>query len=953
MHRRARALPTGQAPAPARAPAAMRSAPAAMPRRARLGHALPRVAALAPVLLALLAAPDRACGLVHPGTERVPAPRSLATKPVLALRDSALALGAGAARGCLRGGGAAAGDAPRVVMGKRTWWSRMTFSYVNSLLEAGFDHPLEAEELPDLPEDHAAEVHVRSLEDAWFERKAAADALAQVLVAAAGESAQDQEKRTKAMLEKVLAGAVWGRYGTMFMMAGLWKVVQDVLSFATPFMVKTMYKYVDPKEAIDPALQPWSRGLAICAGFFLVQYVSSVALHQYFDEVFAVSLQVRAGLVAFVYRKALRLSHASRSHKSLGELVNLMSVDVQRMTDLVPYLHNLMWSSPLQILISMVLLYRLVGVASLVGLIVMIAVMPVNAAILLKLRKLQEANMKEKDSRVKQVSEMLASIKVIKMFAWEKPLATRIAKERSREVDRLKKYGYLSSLQSIFWNSAPVTVSMATFGAYAALGNTLDMHIVLPALAIINIMSFPLFVLPLLISAVISGRVAMARLNDFLNLPERDTSHITITPPGAAEPITLSNVTVGRNASRPIVRDINVSFKKGSLTAIIGPVGSGKSTVLASILGDAIALAGRVSAPDSVGYVPQQAWIQNANVRDNILFGKPYDERRYRATIAACALEADFEKFPDGDMTEIGERGVNLSGGQKQRISLARAVYQNSQTLLLDDVLSALDSHVGAHVLDKCLLDLLGNTTRVLVTHKLDVLHSVDNILVLGEGKVLAQGTLQEVVAQGIDLKSVLAEAQKAAEQDSQVEQARDLPADERKEGGAEGAGTKQAPKVQESATRPEGAAAGGKVAGGREGGEGTPKRSKSFQLVERESRAVGAVSTEIYLTYLRELQYPMLAVITLIGAASQAARNGNDWWLTRWASADDRHRVKYYLGLYALRYACGRESLAWPSPTLSPTDPVPRGLLTLSPCLAKQGARPGRKRREHVLSSL
>jgi ATP-binding cassette subfamily C (CFTR/MRP) protein 1 len=138
-------------------------------------------------------------------------------------------------------------------------------------------------------------------------------------------------------------------------------------------------------------------------------------------------------------------------------------------------------------------------------------------------------------------------------------------------------------------------------------------------------------------------------------------------------------------------------------------------------------------------YVPQQPWIQNANVRDNILFGKPMDPRRYAATIKACALEADFDKFPDGDETEIGERGVNLSGGQKQRIALARAVYQNCGTMLLDDVLSALDSHVGAHVMDACLLDLLANTTRVLVTHKLDVLPAVDSIIVLGQGKVLAQ----------------------------------------------------------------------------------------------------------------------------------------------------------------------------------------------------------------------
>merc|ERR1719199_1857472 len=168
----------------------------------------------------------------------------------------------------------------------------------------------------------------------------------------------------------------------------------------------------------------------------------------------------------------------------------------------------------------------------------MIAVMPINAIMLLKLRKLQEENMKEKDKRVKLVSELLHSIKVIKMFAWERPLADRIAKDRAHEVDRLKRYGYMSSVQSIFWNSAPVTVSMATFGAYAAMGNTLDMHIVLPALAIINIMSFPLFVFPLLISAVISGRVALNRLNDFMALPELDTSHITplsdSSPIGAA-----------------------------------------------------------------------------------------------------------------------------------------------------------------------------------------------------------------------------------------------------------------------------------------------------------------------------------------------------------------------------------------------------------------------------------
>jgi ABC-type bacteriocin/lantibiotic exporter with double-glycine peptidase domain len=203
---------------------------------------------------------------------------------------------------------------------------------------------------------------------------------------------QEKAKREKAMLEKTLLGAVWGTYSRPFLLGGIPKIVQDILSFASPFLVKTMYKYVDPMQGFDSSQHTWRNGLGICGVFFLVQYASSVALHLYFDRVFQVSLQIRAGLVACVYRKALRLSHASRSQKSLGELVNLMSVDVQRMTDLVPYLHNLIWSSPLQIVISMMLLYRLVGVASLVGLAVMIAVMPINAAILLKLRKLQASH---------------------------------------------------------------------------------------------------------------------------------------------------------------------------------------------------------------------------------------------------------------------------------------------------------------------------------------------------------------------------------------------------------------------------------------------------------------------------------------------------------------------------------------------------------------------------------
>jgi ABC-type multidrug transport system fused ATPase/permease subunit len=260
-------------------------------------------------------------------------------------------------------------------------------------------------------------------------------------------------------------------------LGGLWKLPHDILAFTAPYLIKAMYKYVDPKN--DEGKMPsWGRGMGICLAFFLVQFLSSVALHQYFDRVFLASLQARGALITAIYRKALRLSHASRSDKTLGEMVNLMSVDVGKLTDLIPYLHNLVWSSPLQVLVSTVLLYQLVGVAAFVGLAVMFVFVPINYLLMSRMRKLQESNMKEKDKRVKTVSEILHSMKVIKMFAWERPLMQRVSEIRENEVRRLKAYGHFSSVQNIFWNSASITICIAVFGAYAAMGNTLDMQVI-------------------------------------------------------------------------------------------------------------------------------------------------------------------------------------------------------------------------------------------------------------------------------------------------------------------------------------------------------------------------------------------------------------------------------------------------------------------------------------------
>ena len=188
--------------------------------------------------------------------------------------------------GSLRGGGGVGETSPkRIAFGSKTWVSRLHFSYINPLLKAGADHPLQGDELPDLDPENMAERQVASLETAWLDRISQANDAAPMQTLSPREGEEQAEKMRKAAAEKTLLGAVWATYGSAFLWGGGWKVPQDILSFAAPFLVKAMYRFVDPKEDMDPAMQTWSKGLGICLLFFCVQYVASVALHQYFDKV--------------------------------------------------------------------------------------------------------------------------------------------------------------------------------------------------------------------------------------------------------------------------------------------------------------------------------------------------------------------------------------------------------------------------------------------------------------------------------------------------------------------------------------------------------------------------------------------------------------------------------------------------------------------------------------------
>ena len=399
----------------------------------------------------------------------------------------------------------------------------------------------------------------------------------------------------------------------------------------------------------------------------------------------------------------LRLSSTGRRDLTAGEMVNLMSVDSQKCFDLLLYL-NLIWSGPFQIVVSLVYLYLLMGWSILAGFAVLVFMLPINIFVSSKEKHFQSKKMTHKDSRSKLMNEILNGIKILKLFAWEESFYSKVQEYRNSELKELKKVYYLYANYQFSLSLAPFVVSCATFVLYVFLGNELTAEKAFVAISLFNIMRFPLFILPTIISNIVQYGVSAKRITKFLEGDELDADSVIKNefPDPKNKPVVEvkeGTFTWGAN-EKPVLKNINLSLSKGSLTALVGQVGTGKSSLLSALLGEINKVEGSVHLSGEIAYVSQQPWIQNRSLRDNILFGKKYIKHKYDDVIHACALDSDIDILPNGDLTEIGEKGINLSGGQKQRVALARAVYNNADVYLLDDPLSAVDAHVGKHIFD-------------------------------------------------------------------------------------------------------------------------------------------------------------------------------------------------------------------------------------------------------------
>ncbi|KAG0313169.1 hypothetical protein BGZ99_009032 [Dissophora globulifera] len=784
-------------------------------------------------------------------------------------------------------------------------FSVASFHWVTDLMRRGYAKPLTFSDLWVLRKEDRSENVSTTFADAW----------------------EKELKKEHPSLVRAISSA----FGRPFYIAGIWKAANDILGFLQPVLLRQMLLFVMSFRTDNP--QPLYRGYTIACLMFACSLSQTTVLHQYFHLCFRTGMHIRSGLVTAIYQKSLRLSNSARQTFTVGEIVNHMSIDAQRLQDLVTYLH-VVWSGLFQITIAMYLLFETMGWAIFAGVMVMILTIPLNARLSVYMKNFQQQQMKNKDTRIKLMNELLNGIRVIKLYAWENTFLQKVLTVRNDyELETMKKIGYLSAVQSFTWACTPFLVSLATFSIYAlVMKKPMTTDIVFSSISLFNLLQFPLSMFPSVISSCVESYVAMGRVYKFLTSSEVDPNAIIVE-----DPRKLS----GRNAadkyaivvkdasyswykdSAPVISNINLAMTQDCLLSIVGRVGTGKSSLIAALCGDLERISGEIRVRGSVAFVPQQAWIMNDTLRANILFGNAYDPVFYQKTVEACCLQQDFNMLLGGDMTEIGERGINLSGGQKARISLARAVYSRADVYLFDDPLSAVDAHVGRAIYDRVIgpKGLLAGKARVLVTHQIQYLAQSSLVMMLRDGRIVEQGTYPELMRKKAEVFQLVSEFGNDSNEDEVDDpHGADIIVDQ--SGPVEIADVEvddfSAEQTQISPAAPptdrrNSIRSSSSVHTLRRPSEASlHQRSKvakadqpNNNIIVEEQMRQGSVSRSVYLAYAKACSYRSVFFYILSMVFSQGASISTSLWLTHWSSDNDKgdhsHGPMYYIGVYAM----------------------------------------------------
>tara|TARA_R110002003_G_scaffold159_1_gene13727 strand:- start:916 stop:5493 length:4578 start_codon:yes stop_codon:yes gene_type:complete len=789
-------------------------------------------------------------------------------------------------------------------------FSLATFGWVDSIVWTGYKKTYELTDVWNLPQKDKA---------------------------AAVISSYRQVKKTSALAYHLLK---FFKRGLLIQAA--WAAISGFLTFAPTLLLKAILEYIETPE-YTPRNAAWFYVILL----FVSGSLSALADGQALWIGRKICIRLRAVIIGEIYAKALKRRAAATTDKILGEekkkdqenrptglkriftfgtkkshvakdglqkedakkpasdaqvttgaIINLMAVDAFKVSEICAYLHFLWANTPVQVVVAVYLLYRILGYSSIAGIGMMVVLLPINMYVAKQFARIQKLILAATDARIHTTNEVLTNIRIIKFFAWEQRFIGLVNGKRYTELKHLRRRYILWAIAATIWSGSPVLITFLSFYVYTNVENKpLIPSVAFTALSLFQILRIPLDQLADMVAHVQESKVSVDRIEEYLSEPETDKYHQLISrkkDEDGESIIGFENATFswgGKDmtdqsaADAFKLMDLDLKFRTGQLNVVAGPTGSGKTSLLMGLLGEMTKLKGNVYLPggcsredikpdpdtgltESVAYCAQQAWLVNGTVKENIVFAGDWDQKRYDDVVVACSLKRDLEILDAGDETLVGEKGVTLSGGQKQRISLARALYSKARHVLLDDVLSAVDSHTAKWIFDYALKgQLMRNRTCILVTHNVSLaLPLAEFAVVLDNGKVVAQGTANEVISSG-KLTEDLTKSRPASRGASKA------PSRVSSDVGGEEAGH-EVSHANDSTN-------------GKLDGTADAKKKKPTSNTQEETKAEGGVKLGIILMYLKAMgpwYYWIGASIAFV--AAQLSSVSTNLWIRTWANA-------------------------------------------------------------------
>uniref|UniRef100_A0A8C7DBA5 Cystic fibrosis transmembrane conductance regulator n=1 Tax=Oncorhynchus kisutch TaxID=8019 RepID=A0A8C7DBA5_ONCKI len=657
-------------------------------------------------------------------------------------------------------------------------------------------------------------------------------------------------------LAKVLIKCYWKPYAVL----GIFTLIEEVIKVIQPVFLGKLIQYF---EKYDPDnMDALYEAFGYAAGVCLSTLILAVTHHLYFFHVQRTGMKMRVAMCHMIYKKALCLSSAAMGKTTTGQIVNLLSNDVNKFDEVTIFLHFL-WVGPLQAAAVLGLLWVEIGPSCLAGMAVLVILMPTQTMFGRLFSKFRSKTAALTDNRIRTMNEVVSGIRIIKMYAWEKPFSALVNEVRRKEISKIMSSSYLRGLNMASFFAASKIIVFITFTVYVLLGNTISASRVFVTVSLYSAVRLTVTLFfPSAVEKLSETRISVRRIKTFLLLDEIVKSNHGFLQEEKQEPSVE-------------IQDLICYWDKVNVQLLspVPPSHFPQSSLLSSILGELPHDKGVLKVKGQLTYASQQPWVFPGTIRSNILFGKELHPQKYEKVLRACALKRDMELLPDGDLTLIGDRGATLSGGQKARVNLARAVYQDADIYLLDDPLSAVDAEVGRHLFEQCICGILKNKPRILVTHQLQYLQAANQILVLKEGHMVARGTYSELQRSGVDFTSLL----------------------KREEEGPQAPGAETESRSPRSRTLSQNSVVShtSSIRSVKDGTEQSlPDTANSIILVE-ESRSEGTIGVGLYVKYLKAgANILVLIGVVLLQFLAQAAYILQDWWLAYWAGEQEKLNV-------------------------------------------------------------